>query len=242
MRPRAEMEAIVLAGGLGTRLRAAVPDLPKPMAPVDGRPFLERLLDYWIAQGVTRFILSTGYRHEALAAHFGSAFHGAAIRHVVEDRPLGTGGGLLLASGALAGAGPFLVLNGDTFFEVALKSLCDFHAAHRADATLSLFRSPQPGRYTGITLGEEGEIRSLNAGEQGGLANGGVYLMERSLLECGPWQPQSALSLEEDILPFALRAGKRVYGMECSGRFLDIGVPEDYARAADVLGASPEKA
>jgi len=73
------MEAIVLAGGLGTRLRAVVPDLPKPMAPVNGRPFLERLLDYWIAQGVARFILSTGYRHEAIAAHFGNAFHGAAI-------------------------------------------------------------------------------------------------------------------------------------------------------------------
>jgi D-glycero-alpha-D-manno-heptose 1-phosphate guanylyltransferase len=229
------MEAIVLAGGLGTRLRAAVPDLPKPMAPVGGRPFLERLLDYWIAQGVTRFILSTGYRHEVLAARFGAAFHGAAIRHVVEDRPLGTGGGLLLARGALAENGAFLVLNGDTFFEVALKALRDFHTARTADTTLSLFRSPQQGRYTGITLGKDGRIKSLSAGEQGGLANGGVYLMEPGLLEGGPWQPQAAVSLEEDILPFALGAGNRVYGMECSGRFLDIGVPEDYARAADVL-------
>ena len=233
------MEAIVLAGGLGTRLRAAVPDLPKPMAPVSGRPFLERLLDYWIAQGVARFILSTGYRHEMLAAHFGASFHGAAILHAVEDRPLGTGGGLLLASGSLKAAGPFLVLNGDTFFEVALNKLRDFHAAHGAEATLSLFRSPQQGRYGGITLGEEGQIRSLGAGEKGGLANGGVYLMERSLLEGGPWQPRSALSLEGDILPFALGAGKRVYGMECSGRFLDIGVPEDYARAASVLAGEP---
>jgi len=242
MRSRADMEAVVLAGGLGTRLRTAVPDLPKPMAPVDGRPFLECLLDYWIAQGVTRFILSTGYRHEALSVHFGAAFHGAAICQVVEDRPLGTGGGLLLASGALTQTRPFLVLNGDTFFEVALKSLRDFHAARKADATLSLFRSPQQGRYAGMTLGNDGRIRSLSAGEKGELANGGVYLMERSLLEGGPWQPQSAVSLEEDILPFALRAGKRVYGMECAGRFLDIGVPEDYARAAAVLGASPARA
>jgi D-glycero-alpha-D-manno-heptose 1-phosphate guanylyltransferase len=234
------MEAIVLAGGLGTRLRAAVPDLPKPMAPVGGRPFLERLLDYWIAQGVARFILSTGYRHEVLAAHFGTAFHGAAIDQVVEDRPLGTGGGLLLARDALSRAGPFLVLNGDTFFEVALKALRDFHSARKADATLSLFRSPQQGRYAGVTLGKNGQVQSLNAGEKGGLANGGVYLMERSLLEGGPWQPRSAASLEEDILPFALHAGKRVYGIECSGRFLDIGLPEDYARAAGVLGARPE--
>jgi D-glycero-alpha-D-manno-heptose 1-phosphate guanylyltransferase len=236
------MEAIVLAGGLGTRLRAVVPDLPKPMAPVNGRPFLERLLDYWIAQGVTRFILSTGYRHEVLAAHFGAAFHGAAIRQVVEDRPLGTGGGLLLASSALTGAGSFLVLNGDTFFEVALGALHDFHAAHRADATLSLFRTPQQGRYTGINVGKAGEIRSFGTGARGALANGGVYLMERSLLVGGPWQPQSAVSLEEDILPYAVQAGRRVYGMECTGRFIDIGVPEDYARAADVLGTSAERA
>lgn len=229
------MEAIVLAGGLGTRLRAAVPDLPKPMAPVAGRPFLERLLDYWIAQGVTRFILSTGYRHETLAAHFGAAFHGAAIRQVVEDRPLGTGGGLLLARSAVEAAGPFLVLNGDTFFEVALRALRDFHAARGAEATLSLFRSPQQGRYTGIKVGKEGEIQSLSAGKKGGLANGGVYLMEGSFLEGGPWPPRSAVSLEEDILPFAVRAGRRVYGMECAGRFLDIGVPEDYARAGAVL-------
>jgi D-glycero-alpha-D-manno-heptose 1-phosphate guanylyltransferase len=233
------MEAIVLAGGLGTRLRAAVPDMPKPMAPVNGRPFLERLLDYWIAQGVARFILSTGYRHEAIAAHFGAAFHGAVIQQVVEDRPLGTGGGLLLASGALAATGPFLVLNGDTFFEVALKTLRDFHAAHRADATLSLFRSRQQGRYAGIGLGKNAAIRSFGAGEKGGLANGGVYLMERSLLEGGPWLPRSALSLEEDILPDALAGEKRLFGLECSGRFIDIGVPEDYARAADVLGAQP---
>jgi D-glycero-alpha-D-manno-heptose 1-phosphate guanylyltransferase len=147
---------------------------------------------------------------------------------------------LLLARGALNRTGTFLVLNGDTFFEVALKTLRDFHIARGADATLALFRSPQQGRYTGIALGKEGAIRSLSAGTKGGLANGGVTLMEASLLEGGPWQPQSAVSLEEDILPFALGAGKRVYGMECAGRFLDIGVPEDYARAASVLLARPE--
>lgn len=242
MPPRAEMEAIVLAGGLGTRLRAAVPDLPKPMAPVNGRPFLERLLDYWITQGVTRFILSTGYRHEMIAAHFGASYRGAAIRQVVEDRPLGTGGGLLLAVGALDAAGPFLVLNGDTFFEVALEALSGFHGAHGAEATLSLFRTPKQGRYTGINVGKAGELRSFGTGARGGLANGGVYLMERGLLEGGPWQSRSELSLEEDILPFAVQAGKRVYGMECTGRFIDIGVPEDYARAADVLGISAERA
>ncbi|MGH8641595.1 MAG: sugar phosphate nucleotidyltransferase [Burkholderiales bacterium] len=232
------MEAIVLAGGLGTRLREAVPDLPKPMAPVNGRPFLERLLDYWIGQGVERIILSTGYRHEAIQGYFGKAHRRVPIRYAVEERPRGTGGGLLLAAEALSRRETFLVLNGDTWFEVPLKMLARFHASRRPDATLALFRSAQEGRYAGLRVGKDGEVLSLGAGEKGGLANGGVYLMERGLLEGGPWRASSPVSLEEDILPFALRDRKRVYGLECPGRFLDIGVPEDYARAAALLGAN----
>ena len=232
------MEAIVLAGGRGTRLRAAVPDLPKPMAPVGGRPFLEHLLDYWVRQGVTRFVLSVGYKREAVAAHFGPAHRGVPVSYAIEDQPRGTGGGLLLARAALAAAGPFLVLNGDTFFEVSLEALRKFHVANRADATLSLFRSPQPGRYTGIRIDPAGRIVSLaSAGERGQPANGGVYLMERGLLDGSPRQEAAPLSLEDDILPDALAGGKRLFGLECSGRFIDIGVPEDYARAENVLGS-----
>jgi len=230
------MEAIVLAGGLGTRLRAAVPDLPKPMAPVGGRPFLEHLLDYWVRQSVTRFVLSVGYKHEAIAAHFGPAHRGVPVSYAIEDQPRGTGGGLLLARASLAAAGPFLVLNGDTFFEVSLEALRKFHAASRANATLALFRSPQQGRYTGIRIDQAGRILALaSTGEPGQPANGGVYLMERGLLDGGHWQTAAPLSLEEDILRDALAGGKRLFGLECSGRFIDIGVPEDYARASTVL-------
>jgi D-glycero-alpha-D-manno-heptose 1-phosphate guanylyltransferase len=229
------MEAIVLAGGLGTRLRAAVPDLPKPMAPVGGRPFLEHLLGYWLKQGVTRFILSVGYKREAISAHFGSSWRGAAIDYAVEESPLGTGGGLLLATVALEKPGGFLVLNGDTFFAVELAALQSFHAARNAQATLSLFRSPQDGRYTGIRLGCKGEVQSLDSGRRDGLANGGVYLMERSLFDGIPASAGKPCSLESDLLPRALSAGKRVFGRECAGSFIDIGVPEDYARAAAML-------
>jgi D-glycero-alpha-D-manno-heptose 1-phosphate guanylyltransferase len=234
------MEAIVLAGGLGTRLRAAVPDLPKPMAPVGGRPFLEHLLDYWVRQGVTRFVLSVGFKRETVAAHFGPAHRGVPVAYAIEDRPRGTGGGLLLARAALAAAGSFLVLNGDTFFEVSLEALRKFHAANRADATLALFRSPQHGRYTGIQIDQAGKILSLaSIGERGQPANGGVYLLERGLLDSGHRQTGAPLSLEKDILPTALAGGKRLFGLECSGRFIDIGVPEDYARAASVLTGGP---
>lgn len=231
------MEAIILAGGLGTRLRSAVPDLPKPMAPVSGRPFLEHQLDYWLAQGVTRFILSVGYRYDAISRHFGEAYRGIPVGYAIEREPLGTGGGLMLAARELAAPGPFLVLNGDTYFEVALGTLRDFHAARGADIALSLLRSPQQGRYTGLETGAAGEVLSLNTGKKGGLANGGVYLVSHALLDGGAWPPGSRLSLEEDILPTALRAGKRMFGLEFPGRFLDIGIPEDYARAADLLGA-----
>ena len=232
------MLAIVLAGGLGTRLRGTIGDLPKPLAPVRDRPFLEYLLDYWIGQGVSRFVLSVGYRHEMIIAHFGAAYRGTSISYAVEDRPLGTGGGLLLATSAVSSPGPFLVLNGDTYFEAPLQRLRDFHSARGAEATLALFRAPQDGRYLGLKIGALGEVLALDAGEKGGLANGGVYLIERGLLDAGSWRPSASLSFEEDILPFALRSGQRVYGLECAGRFLDIGVPHDYARAADLLGVN----
>lgn len=235
----ASMEAIVLAGGLGTRLREAVPDLPKPMAPINGRPFLEYQLDYWIEQGVSHFILSVGYKHELISRHFGPAYRGVPVAFVVESEPLGTGGGLVLASRMLSPEDPVLVLNGDTYFAVELKSLLEFHLDRNADVTLALFRTPEDGRYMGIQIDCDGSIRSLKtaAGERGGLANGGVYLFRRGFFESSSWQPGQRLSLEDDILGHALESGKRIVGLEVSAKFIDIGVPGDYARAGAFLAA-----
>jgi CTP:molybdopterin cytidylyltransferase MocA len=126
--------AIVLAGGLGTRLRSAVPDLPKPMAPIAGRPFLAHQLDQWIAHGIRDFVLAVGYRHEAISDYFGAHYRGAAIRYSVEATPLGTGGALLQAASLVATDARFLLLNGDTYFDVALPALADFAVAHDAEA------------------------------------------------------------------------------------------------------------
>ncbi len=234
------MEAIVLAGGLGTRLRSVVPDVPKPMAPVNGRPFLEYQLNYWIRQGVTRFVLSLGYKHKTVVDHFGPNYRGVELAYAIEDQPLGTGGGLLLACRSLKRGGPFLVLNGDTYFEVPLAALRDLHTGHGADISIALFRSQQRKRYMGISCGPNGEILDLKsaAGEPGKLANGGVYIFEQSLIRDSTWSTSSPLSLEDDILRDALRAGKRLVGLECAGRFIDIGVPKDYARAASLLAAA----
>lgn len=229
--------AIILAGGLGTRLRQAVPDLPKPMAPLEDRPFLEYQMDYWIAQGVRRFVLSVGYKHELIEKHFGPVYGGAEIAYAVEAEPLGTGGGLLLAMDAMHAPSPWLVLNGDTFFDVELKSLVKFHESRRAEITLSLFPVENNSRYTGVEIDDTQRITKLKSVSDGGrqLINGGVYLLADTALSGLPYRPGDKASFESGILEMALEVGKRLYGYSHNGKFIDIGVPEDYARAACLL-------
>ena len=227
--------AIILAGGLGTRLRSAVPDLPKPMAPVGGRPFLEHLMDYWIDQGVKQFILSVGYMKEVVMGHFGTSYRKIPLTYAVEKEPLGTGGGLLLAAKGLKE--PFLVLNGDTFFEVSLTELYKFHSEQSSECTFSLFRTTEIGRYMGVEVKEYGEITSLKSDklQANRFANGGVYLISPSFIAKTKFVPGLKLSLEDDILPAFSAQGGKLYGFEFTGSFIDIGVPEDYFRSMEIL-------
>lgn len=229
--------ALVLAGGLGTRLRSVVPDLPKPMAPIGGRPFLEHLLDYWIKQGVSHFVLSVCYRHEVIVDHFGDSYKDARIEYVIEKTPLGTGGGLLLAADKLAKTESFLLLNGDTYFAVDLKTLIDFSLASDADWSFSLFRTHEVGRYMGLDISPQGQITSLKSGtgQPGRLANGGVYWVNPRALINQTYSPGDKVSLEDDIFPAAMALGQRLMGLEFSGTFIDIGVPDDYHRAPALL-------
>jgi D-glycero-alpha-D-manno-heptose 1-phosphate guanylyltransferase len=226
-------EAIVLAGGLGTRLRSVVADVPKPMAPIDGRPFLEYLFDHWIGQGIRRFTLSVGYRHEAITGHFGSAYRGTTLRYMVEQSPLGTGGALLRTLHAFRIEAPFLLLNGDTYFAVDLERLSDFAARNTADIAFALFETSDRTRYMGMDLDSQGRILRLQARDRSPhLANGGVYWMCPNVFRApAAEQPQS---LETDLLPALLRAGRRLYGQALPGTFVDIGVPADF-RCAQVL-------
>lgn len=227
--------AIILAGGMGTRLRTVVPDLPKPMAPINGRPFLEHQMNYWIGQGVNRFVISVGYMKEVIMDHFGASYRSTLLTYAIEDEPLGTGGGLLLAAQGLNA--PFLVLNGDTFFEVALDELLGFHAKHESEWTFSLFRANEVGRYMGMVVNSDGEILSLKSGTGAPscLANGGVYLINPSVLHKTKFVPGHKLSLEDDLLPSFVAQGGKLYGLEFTGSFIDIGVPQDYFRATEVL-------
>ena len=130
------MQAIVLAGGLGTRLRSVVTDLPKPMAPVAGRPFLAWILDRLAQAGFERVVLAVGYRHEAIQQHFGSTYRGMALHYSVEDRPLGTGGALRLAADHVS-HWPVFVLNGDTFLEIDYRAMRESHVQGREQMSMA---------------------------------------------------------------------------------------------------------
>ncbi len=230
--------AIILAGGLGTRLRSVVPDLPKPMAPINGRPFLEYQIRYWISQGVNHFVISVGYRYQVIIDFFGAKFEGAIIDYVVEKSPLGTGGGLLLASKKISHQENFLLLNGDTYFDIDLKDLTKFSQENNADWSFSLFRSSDVNRYLGMNISRNGEISSFhsNSNSSEKFVNGGVYLVNPRVFSSIPFSLEDKVSLEEDIFPAAMALGQRFFGKEYMNNFIDIGVPDDYFRASAVLG------
>lgn len=230
------MEALILAGGLGTRLREAVPDLPKPMAPIRNRPFLEHQMDYWIGQGVTRFILSVGYKHELIEAHFGKSYRQCPVVYAREAIPLGTGGGLLLGL-SQAQDNLVLVLNGDTFFEVNLTDMRARHDQAQADVTVALRRIEHNDRYGEVALNEQGFVAAFNSAATGGegIINGGVYLVRPNVILGLGYAPGDKVALEQDLFPCLFKTGRRVAGFVSDATFIDIGIPDDYYRAADVL-------
>ncbi|WP_298254079.1 sugar phosphate nucleotidyltransferase [Bradyrhizobium sp.] len=231
------MQAVILAGGKGTRLRAEVADLPKPLAPVNGRPFLAYLMSYWVGQGVDRFVLSVGYMAGKVIEEIGDRFDDVPVDYAVEDRPLGTGGGLFLAMGQLRIGEPFLVLNGDTFFDLPLSDLRSLHEARSSDWTLGLFRTNDTKRYMGVGLDTNDRLTSLVGPAGAGVvwANGGVYLISPGVLEPIAGRFKGEVSLEGEIIPALLDRKSSLHGFRHGGAFIDIGLPADYRRAANIL-------
>ena len=226
--------ALILAGGLGTRLRSEVPDLPKPLAPIHGRPFLEYQLDYWIEQGVNAFVLSIGYLHEKIIKHFGYSYRNAKLEYVIEETPLGTGGGLILALDKVRNTESFLLLNGDTYFAVDLSYLEKFAKEKNADWSFCLFNTSNTQRYMGVELDEEQRIVRMGVKSPNSfcLANGGVYLVKTAALLQMAFSKKFSVgvraSLEADIFTYELNRGVRMFGYAQKGVFLDIGIPQDY--------------
>jgi D-glycero-alpha-D-manno-heptose 1-phosphate guanylyltransferase len=231
------MQAVILAGGKGTRLRAEVPDSPKPLAPVNGRPFLKYLMSYWVSQGVDRFVLSVGYMAERVIEEIGDRFDEVPVVYAVEERPLGTGGGLVRAMRQLRAGEPFLVLNGDTYFDVPLPGLRRFHETKGSDWTFGLFRTNDTKRYMEVGLGEDDRLISLVAPAAAGEAwvNGGVYLISPGVLDRIVDRFEGEVSLEGQVIPALLELKSSMHGFRHGGAFIDIGIPADYRRAASVL-------
>jgi len=222
------MEAIVLAGGLGTRLRSVVNDVPKPMAPVQGRPFLALVLDQLVDAGFRAAILAVGHRHEAIRASFGGGYRGLVLRYSVESEPLGTGGAMQLAC-LQASARDVFVLNGDTYLELDFHAMRDAHLHAAAQFSMAVCHVPDVARYGALEL-DDGIVRGFSEkGRSGpGWINGGTYLLGSELRARLP--SDGAFSFEHDLLVPQV-ATIRPVAFRASGRFIDIGVPEDHARA-----------
>lgn len=223
------VSAIILAGGLGTRLRSAVPDLPKCMAPVNGKPFMGYVIDYLSSQGVTKFILSLGYMHEVIEDYVSKQYPSLAVEFVIEEDPLGTGGAIKFACSKATDT-HVLVTNGDTMFNINVAEVMAFHAANKADCTLSLKPMQNFDRYGVVTLNSDASVHSFKEKQHyaEGLINGGMYVLNapKFLQEHLP----AKFSFEKDYLE-KLYTDRRMFGIVQDAYFIDIGIPEDYERA-----------
>lgn len=237
------MRAILLAGGLGTRLRTVVSDVPKPMAPVDGRPFLEHLFDYLIGQGVTELVLNVGHKAEVISAHFGDQYRGLPVKYVQEDKPLGTGGGLLLSVNDIVGTDTCLILNADSLLAVSLADLEEAHRTAGADITLAAFPTSERDRYGALETDSSGRIvrftakGQLQEGQKTFLASAGVYFGTADAFRAlrGGFEVGMPFSLEADGFPWLLAHQTNLHAYGSQAPFLDIGVPADFARAPAFL-------
>jgi NDP-sugar pyrophosphorylase family protein len=233
-----DIDAVILAGGLGTRLRPVVSDRPKVLAEVHGRPFLAYLLDHLARAGVREVVLCTGYRGERIRAAFGEAYGSTRLRYSQEASPLGTGGALRQALPLLR-SDTCLVVNGDSFCDAKLREVLVWHRRCNAQVSLVLTEVPAAGRFGRVLVDEQGRlVRFTEKGPQvgPGWINAGIYMLERSLLAGIP--AGQAWSLERELFPNWI--GRGIFGYRHRGRFIDIGVPEAL-RAAEAFfsGESP---
>ncbi|MEP6700320.1 MAG: HAD-IIIA family hydrolase [Bacteroidota bacterium] len=235
-------EAIILAGGLGTRLRDTVPDLPKSMAPVAGRPFLFYIINYLRSQGIEKFIFSVGFRHKMIEEYLNDQFSTLQYQTVIEEVPLGTGGAIQLAI-RKATEKNVVIANGDTLFKVDLSEASLFHDHNHAECTLLLKPMQNFDRYGVVELTEDQRVKKFKEKQfyQHGTINGGVYILNvNKFLES---EFPERFSFETDYLErfLSLSKGKdrSFYGLIQDKYFIDIGIAEDYNRAQAALTKPP---
>lgn len=231
----ADITVLILAGGLGTRLRSVLPDRPKGLAPIGARSFLDIQIHLLRKQGAQHFVLCVGHQAEQIRAEFGDgSARGVQIEYSVEapDHLLGTAGALKLAERYFAPRA--LVLNGDTYFDIKYAELVEHHLAARAHsgvlATLALAQAVQRERYGSVMLDSAGQyIVAFKEKEAGsvltaGWVSGGAYIVERELLDYV--LPGQAASIEKDVFPQVIAEGRCLAAMKADCPFFDIGTPE----------------
>jgi D-glycero-alpha-D-manno-heptose 1-phosphate guanylyltransferase len=225
------MECIVLAGGLGTRIKSAIGDTPKAMAEVNGRPFLYYLFQYLESQECTRVILSLGYKAETIIEWVRAQSYGFEIDQVIEQQPLGTGGGIQLAIKQCKEE-DVAVINGDTLFETDLNALIDFHVYKDVETTLALKKMNAFDRYGTVAINDQHRVVSFSEKkfENEGLINGGIYIINRDRFL--KRRLPEVFSFEKDYLGKYVSEGN-FCGLPCDDYFIDIGIPEDYKKAAE---------
>lgn len=233
------LEAVILVGGEGTRLRPLTERTPKPMLTLVDRPLLAYTFEHLRRYGVERAVLSCGYLPTQIQDHFGEEAGGLALEYRVEPEPLGTGGGIRFGAERLRlGDGPFLALNGDSLRGADLGALLAFHRERGAAATILLTPVADPSRYGLVRLGPDGRVAGFVEKPRPeeidtNLINAGLYVLEREALE--PIPPGRAVSIERDVFPRLVERGT-LYGLALPGYWLDVGTPETYLQAhRDVL-------
>lgn len=226
-------EVIILVGGLGTRLRAVVADVPKPLAQVAGRPFLAWVLDHLASQRIRRCILATGYLSDKVEHAIGATWAGMQVTYSVEEFPLGTGGAVAQAVNLLQGDSVH-VLNGDTFLRYSLAALESITRTKQAELGLALASVNDVSRYGAVTVAD-GQVQRFQekGGTGAGFVNAGSYYLTREALAALP--RHGSFSLETEVLLPAV-AKSTVAALTSTAEFIDIGVPSDYERAQFIFG------
>lgn len=231
--------AMILAGGLGKRLRPAVSDRPKPMALIDGVPFVRLLIQSLVSKGVRSLVLLTGYKAEMIEEHFRvHPISGIEILFSREESPLGTGGAVRNA--ADFATDPTLLVNGDTFFDARVNELYQCHLKNTGLVTLTLKRMPDASRYGSVEIDATGKILGFweKHASQGspGLINGGVSLLSRELILGLP--AGEAFSMEREVFPRLAEEGL-MFGHVQDGPLIDIGTPETYSQFQSFVRTNP---
>jgi len=227
-----DIDTVILCGGKGTRLRQAVSDRPKSMAKIDGRPFLDILIEYLKSFGLKRVILCTGYMASVIRNYYANKKYVNNILFSEEDEPLGTGGALKNAEHMIT-SDPFLVMNGDSYCHINLEEFFNFHLKKKALISIAALEVDNTGDYGLITINKSQKIDSFQEKTKKGEAfiNAGIYIFNKKILSLIP--PYMKYSLEYDL--FQKFVGREFYSYTTQSKFVDIGTPERYALAQQVI-------